>query len=68
MYVYYTRYHHKLENVDKVVLIYPFSSNYSENEFLSTQTASDELGAKIQVRFVDMLSGDLENQLIKWLG
>lgn len=68
MYVYYTRYHHKLENVDKVVLIYPFSSNYSENEFLSTQTASDELGAKIQVRFVDLLSGDLENQLIKMVG
>lgn len=64
MYAYYTRYRHKSENVDKVVLIYPYSTSYSENEFRSTQSSSEELGAKIQVRFVDLLSGDLDEQLV----
>lgn len=64
MYAYYTRYRHKSENVDKVVLIYPYSSFYSENEFRSTQFSSEELGAKIQVRFVDLLSGDIGKQLV----
>lgn len=64
MYAYYTRYCHKSENVDKVVLIYPYSTSYSENEFRSTQSSSEELGAKIQVRFVDLLSGDLDEQLV----
>lgn len=64
MYAYYTRYRHKSENVDKVVLIYPYSSSYSENEFGSTQFSSEELGAKIQVRFVDLLSGDIGKQLV----
>ena len=64
MYAYYTRYRHKSENVDKVVLIYPYSSSYSENEFRSTQYSSEELGAKIQVRFVDLLSGDIGKQLV----
>lgn len=63
MYAYYTRYRHKSENVDKVVLIYPYSSAYSENEFRSIQSSSEELGAKIQVRFVDLLSGDVGEQL-----
>ena len=64
MYAYYTRYRHKSENMDKVVLIYPYSSSYSENEFRSTQFSSEELGAKIQVRFVDLLSGDIGKQLV----
>lgn len=64
MYAYYTRYRHKSENVDKVVLIYPYSSSYSENKFRSTQFSSEELGAKIQVRFVDLLSGDIGKQLV----
>ena len=64
MYAYYTRYRHKSENVDKVVLIYPYSSSYSENEFRSTQYSSEELGLKIQVRFVDLLSGDIGKQLV----
>ena len=64
MYAYYTRYRHKSENVDKVVLIYPYSSSYSENEFRSAQFSSEELGAKIQVRFVDLLSGDIGKQLV----
>lgn len=64
MYAYYTRYRHKSENVDKVVLIYPYSSSYSENEFRSTLFSSEELGAKIQVRFVDLLSGDIGKQLV----
>lgn len=64
MYAFYTRYRHKSENVDKVVLIYPYSSSYSENEFRSTQFSSEELGAKIQVRFVDLLSGDIGKQLV----
>ena len=64
MYAYYTRYRHKSENVDKVVLIYTYSSSYSENEFRSTQFSSEELGAKIQVRFVDLLSGDIGKQLV----
>ena len=64
MYAYYTRYRHKSENVDKVVLIYPYSSSYSENEFRITQFSSEELGAKIQVRFVDLLSGDIGKQLV----
>ncbi|MFB0878208.1 McrC family protein [Enterococcus lactis] len=64
MYAYYTRYRHKSENVDKVVLICPYSTSYSENEFRSTQSSSEELGAKIQVRFVDLLSGDLDEQLV----
>ena len=68
MYAYYTRYHHKSENVDKVVLIYPFSSSYSENEFRSTISSSEELGAMIQVRFVDLLSDDIEKQLLYLFG
>lgn len=67
MYAYYTRYRHKSENVDKVVLIYPYSSSYSENEFRSTQFSSEELGAKIQVRFVDLLSGDIGKQLVNFI-
>ncbi|NCB80387.1 MAG: hypothetical protein EOM41_10730 [Bacilli bacterium] len=67
MYAYYTRYRHKSENVDKVVLIYPYSSSYSENEFRSTQYSSEELGAKIQVRFVDLLSGDIGKQLVNFI-
>ena len=67
MYAYYTRYRHKSENVDKVVLIYPYSSSYSENEFRSTQYSSEELGSKIQVRFVDLLSGDIGKQLVNFI-
>ncbi len=67
MYAYYTRYRHKSENVDKVVLIYPYSSSYSENEFRSTQYSSEELGAKIQVRFIDLLSGDIGKQLVNFI-
>lgn len=67
MYAYYTRYRHKSENVDKVVLIYPYSSSYSENEFRSTQYPSEELGSKIQVRFVDLLSGDIGKQLVNFI-
>lgn len=67
MYAYYTRYRHKSENVDKVVLIYPYSSSYSENEFRSTQYSSEELGLKIQVRFVDLLSGDIGKQLVNFI-
>ncbi|MBS4460338.1 McrC family protein [Lactococcus petauri] len=67
MYAYYTRYHHKLEEVQKVVLIYPYSLAYNENEFRSLIDESDVLGSKIQVRFIDLLRDDVGNQIIKIL-
>lgn len=67
MYAYYTRYHHKLEGVQKVVLIYPYSSAYNENEFRSLIDKSDVLGSKIQVRFIDLLRDDVGNQIVKIL-
>jgi 5-methylcytosine-specific restriction enzyme subunit McrC len=67
MYAYYTRYQHKQEAVQKVVLIYPYSSGYTENEFRSVILGSEELGSKIQVRFVDLLGDDVGQQLVKML-
>lgn len=63
MYAYYTRYHHKQENVDKVVLIYPYSANYTEREFRSVTEDATNLGAKVQVKFVDLLAGNVQAQL-----
>ncbi|MGY3742296.1 McrC family protein [Leuconostoc inhae] len=65
MYTYYTRYCHKAEAVQKVVLIYPYSSRYTENEFRSTISDSEVLGSKIQVRFVDLLGSDVGQQIAK---
>lgn len=65
MYAYYTRYSHKGEAVQKVVLIYPYSSRYTENEFRSIISESEVLGAKIQVRFVDLLRSDVDQQIRK---
>lgn len=67
MYAYYTRYHHKCEAVQKVVLIYPYSSTYSENEFRSKIIGTEVLGSKIQVRFVDLLGSDVGQQIVKML-
>ena len=65
MYAYYTRYCHKGEQVKKVVLIYPYTSVYQPEEFRSLIGESAELGAKIQVRFIDLFSDDMAEQIIK---
>jgi 5-methylcytosine-specific restriction enzyme subunit McrC len=67
MYAYYTRYQHKGEAVDRVVLLYPYTEAYQEAEFQSLMqlSGSEELTAKIQVSFIDLLSDDdtIEKQL-----
>lgn len=67
MYVYFTRYKHNKEDVDKVILLYPYSENYNEQEFRSIKKANAELGAKVQVRFVDLLSVNIEEEVCKIL-
>lgn len=65
MYAYYTRYQQRGEQIDKVILIYPYSDMYTESEFnslVATELGS-EVAAKIQVRFVDLLRDDVEEQV-----
>ncbi|MGX6996414.1 helicase-related protein [Periweissella fabalis] len=65
MYAYYTRYQQRGEQIDKVILIYPYSDMYTESEFnslVATELGS-EVAAKIQVRFVDLLRDDVEEQM-----
>jgi 5-methylcytosine-specific restriction enzyme subunit McrC len=67
MYAYYTRYQHRGEPVDRVMLLYPYTEAYQEAEFrsLMQQSGNEELSAKIQVSFIDLLSDDetVEKQL-----
>lgn len=65
MYAYYTRYKQKQENVDRVMLIYPYSENYLENEFRSLAVGCTDIVAKIQVKFVDLLSDSIETEIQK---
>lgn len=67
MYAYYTRYHHKEEEVDRVILIYPYSGSYTEREFRSLTPIPEESGAKIQVKYVDLLSNDMQTQILNIL-
>lgn len=64
MYAYYTRYHHNLELVEKVVLIYPLSEFYQEKEFRSVAMEADQLASKIQVKFIDLFSNDMKEQIM----
>ena len=64
MYAYYTRYNHNLELVEKVVLIYPLSEFYQEKEFRSVAMEADQLASKIQVKFIDLFSNDMKEQII----
>ncbi|CAM3351675.1 McrC family protein [Vagococcus fessus] len=65
MYAYHTRYCHKGEHVKKVVLIYPYTTAYQPNEFRSLIGESTELGARIQVRFIDLFSDNMAEQIIE---
>ncbi|MRJ05770.1 hypothetical protein FDP49_12395 [Enterococcus faecium] len=63
MYAYYTRYRQKNENVDRVILIYPYSENYPNSEYRSLTTEMQKLTARIQVKFVDLLSNSIESDI-----
>lgn len=65
MYAYHTRYSHKGEKVQKVVLIYPYSKEFMPTEFHSLTDIPDTNGVQIDVRYID-LYGDVEGQ-IKWI-
>lgn len=65
MYAYFTRYSHYSESLAKVILLYPKSDDYKETTFKSLDFSNNELkiGAKIEVRYVDLFSQTLEDQL-----
>lgn len=65
MYAYYTRYKQRGEKIDKVILIYPYSEDYSEQEFYSLVRSElgVEIAAKIQVRFIDLMRDDVKEQV-----
>lgn len=65
MYTYFTRYHHHSESIIKVILLYPKSDSYGERVFKSLNFSDNtsELGAKIEVRYIDLFSDNIENQL-----
>lgn len=66
MYAYHTRYEHKGENVEKVVLIYPFTDNYKEIKFSSSKADMDDNSeVKIEVRFINLLDEDKLPERIK---
>lgn len=65
MYAYYTRYKQNLVNVTKVVLIYPYSEDYLEKEFKSLNRVNDELEAEIHIRFIDLFSPDMEQEIYR---
>ena len=62
MYAYHTRYTHKGEKVQKVVLIYPYSKDFLPTEFHSLTDIPDTTGVKIDVQYLD-LYGDVEGQI-----
>ena len=63
MYAYYTRYEHQKENVKEVVLIYPYTDEYSEREFRSIKAAEQQISSKIRVKFIDLLSDNIEQEI-----
>lgn len=63
MYAYYTRYEHQKENVKEVVLIYPYTDEYSEREFRSMKAAEQQISSKIRVKFIDLLSDNVEHEI-----
>lgn len=65
MYAYFTRYRHHSEAIQKVVLLYPKSESYDEREFNSLYLLGNEpvLGAKVEVKYIDFFSDDIEIQL-----
>ena len=62
MYAYHTRYCHKGEKVQKVVLIYPYSKEFLPIEFHSLTDVPDTNGVQINVRYLD-LYGDSEREI-----
>ncbi|MGA9519751.1 MAG: McrC family protein [Trichococcus sp.] len=66
MYAYHTRYSHKGEKVQKVVLIYPYSKEFLPTEFHSLTDMPDTNSVQIDVRYLD-LYGDVEGQIKRML-
>lgn len=64
MYAYYTRYTQKEQNVSKVILLYPHTDVYKVREFGSL-SESLETTANIQVRFIDLMSENIEENLLE---
>ena len=62
MYAYHTRYSHKGENVQKVVLLYPYSKEFISTEFHSLTDMPNSNGVLIDVRYLDLF-GDVERQI-----
>lgn len=67
MYSYFTRYTHNGENVKKVIILYPYTPNYNERNFISTSRAYGDIAAKIEIRFVDLYSILKQDQLFNIL-
>lgn len=65
MYAYFTRYRHHSESVEKVILLYPKSDYYGERVFKSFNFSDNQsdLEAKIEVKYIDLFSDNIENQL-----
>ncbi|MGV2875884.1 hypothetical protein ROU88_08305 [Macrococcus capreoli] len=62
MFAYYTRYRHFGMNVKKVVLLYPYSEQYSPSTFKSLNTNMG-LESVIEVMYVDFTDKDWVNKL-----
>ena len=63
MYAYFTRYVHQGSNVKEVVIIYPYSDEYPEKKFQSTKVNNGEVSARIRIKYIDLLSNDIEEQI-----
>ncbi|MFL2105443.1 McrC family protein [Desemzia sp. FAM 23991] len=65
MYAYFTRYFHHSEAIQKVVLLYPKSESYDERIFKSLNFFDNksEIGAKIEVKYIDLFSDDIKSRL-----
>lgn len=65
MYAYFTRYNHKKNSeINKVILLYPFSEDYDEKEFTSFDS-NGEISSLIEVKFIDLFIDDIESEINK---
>lgn len=62
MNVYHTRYSHKGEKVQKIVLIYPYSKEFLPTEIHRLTEIPDTNDVQVGVRYLD-LYGDVEGQI-----
>lgn len=68
MFAYQTRYQHRSHFVDRVILIFPYTKDYTERQLISLKQGFDEARVRIQVRFIDLFADDMETEIKRIYG